>query len=459
MKYRLAFGALCGVALMMLAGCGVVSKVGSLNPIHSGKKEAHRAQVNRIPLIEAGEELNVSDALKGQDFYLPPPAPQADWPVPGGTPEQSVEHVDAGERFVIAWKHGFGEASSRKHHITSPLIFGDGRIYIIDAGETLSAHNPATGATLWKTNLKPKGGRAIGTGWGGGVAYSDGAVYVASGYREMLRLDAKTGKIIWRSSVTAPIHAAPAVANGRVYAVDVQDELYAFNVADGVQAWTYQALTEPARMLKASSVAVANETVVASFASGELVALRAANGNELWNAALSKASRSNALSEIRDIAGRPVIYKSDVYAVSHSDVMAAVDLRTGSPRWTLPISATTTPWPAGDVVYIVDQSGHVICAAREGGQIYWMTNLNPGPKLKPGQKKKKIKHRTYWTSPILASNRLITVSDKGEAVALDPKTGAVQKRLHVGAPILISPIAVGPLIYLVSDNGQLIAIR
>ena len=99
--------------------------------------------------------------------------------------------------------------------------------------------------------------------------------------------------------------------------------------------------------------------MVASFGSGELVALRIANGNDLWAEALSRASRTSALSEIRDIPGRPVIYQGDVFAVSHSGVFAATDLRTGQPRWSLPVVGITTPWAAGDVVYVVAKDGKV----------------------------------------------------------------------------------------------------
>ena len=94
----------------------------------------------------------------------------------------------------------------------------------------------------------------------------------------------------------------------------------------GAPSWTYQALSESARILSASSPAVSGDTVVAAFGSGELVALRAANGNDLWNEALSRASRTNALSEIRDIPGRPVIYQGDVFAVSHSGVFSATSV-------------------------------------------------------------------------------------------------------------------------------------
>ena len=73
----------------------------------------------------------------------------------------------------------------------------------------------------------------------------------------------------------------------RVYVIDVNDELLTFNAENGTPDWTYQALTEPARIMAASSPAVSNGTLVASFASGELVALRSDNGTELWNLPLS----------------------------------------------------------------------------------------------------------------------------------------------------------------------------
>ena len=198
---------------------------------------------------------------------------------------------------------------------------------------------------------------------------------------------------------------------------------------------------------------------MAAFGSGELVALRAANGNDLWNEALSRASRNNALSEIRDIPGRPVIFQGDVFAVSHSGVFAATDLRSGQARWTLPITGITSPWAAGDVVYVVDKSGQVVCVARESGAVYWIRDLNEGQGQSKRQKKKLAKHPRLWSTPILASGRLITVSSDGEAVALNPKTGETLKKLKIGSPVLLSPIAVGEMVYLVTDDAQVVAIR
>lgn len=438
------------MASLALSGCGTLSKVGSLSPFHGKRTRSAAASKGvRIPVVALNEQLKVSDALKGQDFFLPPPAPQSEWPLPGGTPGASIEHVEAGANFTIAWRHSIGAPSSRRHHVTAPPIAAGGRIFVMDGAADVSAHDGGSGNQIWRTNIMPKSKRDH-EAWGGGLAFDDGKILVSSGFREVVALDAASGRLLWRTMTDAPLHAAPTVAGGRVYVEDVNDELQAFDEATGNALWTYQALTEPARILAATSPAVDNETLVSSFASGELVALRATNGNELWNESLSRANRTNALSEIRDIPGRPVIYKSDVYAVSHSDVFAAVDLRTGQVRWTLPVSAITSPWAAGDVVYVVDDSGQVICASRDAGQVYWIRDLNAGVKRK---------QRAFWSTPILASNRLITVSSKGEAVAINPKTGQVERTLKLGADAMIGPIAVNGTLYVVSESAQLIAIR
>jgi outer membrane protein assembly factor BamB len=188
------------------------------------------------------------------------------------------------------------------------------------------------------------------------------------------------------------------------------------------------------------------------------VAFNTANGNVLWQNVLSLTNRNNALSEIRDIAGRPVVYRDSVYAGSHSGVFNAVDMRTGTPKWSLPISTITSPWAAGDVVYVTDQSGQLICIARDSGQIYWIRQLNADIPGNPKRKAKK-KIKAVWSSPFIASGRLILVNDNGDAVALDAQTGDLQSVIKLGSPAFMSPIAVNGTIYVLTLAGELIAIR
>jgi outer membrane protein assembly factor BamB len=447
------------VVALAASGC---STVGKLNPFH-GKKTKEVAEGERINVVADDQKLQVSETLKGASFSIPQPQPVAEWPLPGRTLEQSTLNIAAAPNLSVVWRKGFGRGSGRGVHVTAPPVAADGKVFVMDGEAVVSAHDERTGSEIWRTNLRPTEDKRDKEAFGGGLAYADGKLYVSSGYRLVAQLDARSGKVGWRTRTEQPVHAAPTVAAGRVMVVAIDNTLLTFDAATGAPGWSYQALTEPARILAASSPAVSGETVVAAFGSGELVALHIANGNDLWNEALSRANRNNALSEIRDIPGRPVIYQGDVYAVSHSGVFAATDLRTGQPRWTLPVVGITTPLPAGDVVYLVSKPGRVICAARESGLIYWITDLNAGVKAKKkggflgiGGKKKT---RPLWSSPLLVNGKILTAGTTGEMAVIDAKTGNVERRIKLGDPVLLGPIAAGDTVYVATEKAELIALR
>lgn len=452
--------ALLLTAAVAVSGCSTVNR---LNPFKKddGPQEV-ASEGERIAVVAADQTLEVSEALKGADFFLPEPAAVADWPLPGGNPEQSVPHAIGGGNLSVAWKRGFGKGSGGGAHVTAPPVAAGGKIFVMDGEARITAFDARSGSEVWSTNIRPDNRRDK-DGFGGGLAVADGKVYAASGYRVVAQLDANTGAVGWRTQTAQPIHGAPTVAAGRMFVVAVDNTLLTFETATGQASWNYQALSESARILAASSPAVSGDTVVAAFGSGELVALRTGNGNDLWNEGLSRANRNNALSEIRDIPGRPVIYQGDVFAVSHSGVFAATDLRTGQARWSLPVVGISSPLPAGDVVYVVSKGGEVICVARETGQIYWITDLGKGRETRTGGifglGKKHFTIRPVWSSPLLASNKLLVAGATGELVALNPKTGAVEKTMKLGGATLIGPIAVDGTVYVVTDEAQLIALR
>lgn len=452
--------ALLLTAAVAVSGCSTVSRLNPFNRDDGPQETASEGE--RIAVVAADQTLEVSEALKGADFFLPEAAQVSAWPLPGGTPEQSVPHAVGGGNLDIAWKKGFGKGSGRGAHVTAPPVVANGKVYVMDGEARITAFDARSGSEVWSTNIRPDNRRDK-DAFGGGLAVADGKLYASSGYRVVAQLDANTGSVGWRTMTEQPIHGAPTVSGGRLFVVAVDNTLLTFETATGQAGWTYQALSEPARILAASSPAVSGDTVVAAFGSGELVALRAANGNDLWNEGLSRANRNNALSEIRDIPGRPVIYQGDVFAVSHSGVFAATDLRTGQARWSLPVVGISSPLPSGDVVYVVSKAGEVICAARETGQIYWITDLGKGRESRSGGifglGKKHFTIRPVWSSPLLASGKLLVAGATGELVALNPKTGAVEKTVKLGGATLIGPIAVDGTVYVVTDEAQLIALR
>lgn len=458
MNRMLKVALLCGLAVTV-ASCGTVRR--SL-PFGLGGKEGPQATATsgtRISVLEFEQQLTPAASLSGRDFFIPGPQAITAWTQPGGTAENLVEHVIAGADFTVAWKRDIGAGSSKTREIMAPVVADNNRIFVLDGESTVTAVDAGTGATAWRVNLHPAG-RERG-GFGGGVAVGGGKVFVASGYRTMTALDQATGAVLWTSPVEVPIHGAPTVLGQRVYVVDVENQLYAFNTETGLQDWSYRGIPEPARTMRAASPAVTGDTVIAPFSSGEVVAVRASTGQSMWQQVLSRTSRTSALSEIRDIAARPVISRGMVYAVSHSGVLAAMDIRSGSPKWTLPIGGVSAPLPVGEVVYVVSKEGELTVVNRDSGLVYWTRNLNEGRVRQEGGVFGFFDHtvRPVWSGPILASNRLVLANSEGEVVAFDPKTGALLSTLKVGAPVYVSPSAYNGALYVLTEAGQLVSIR
>ena len=454
------------IAAALSGGLSACSLIEKANFLDKQPNKSIAAQGERIPVLPPADTISPSAALKNQDFSIPPPQPLAEWPLPGGNPEQSVEHVAAAPGLQIAWRRSLGVAGlNRQHFVTAPPVMADGKVFAMDGQAHVSAHDAKSGRPIWSIDVRPRGrdDRRDRDAYGGGVAYAGGRVFVTSGYREVVALDAKTGKLLWTTRVDTPLHGAPNVANGVLYAVTIDDQLLSFSTDKGQPGWNYQAIIEPARILAASSPALSGDTIVTGFGSGELIAQRAANGNDLWTEALSQSSRNNALSEIRDISGRPIVYRGDVFAASHAGLFSAIDLRTGQPRWSLPLSSQTTPWAAGDVVYIVSTTGQLVCVARESGQVYWTQDLNlqpaPAARRRRGGRRARAPKKGFWSGPVLVSNRLILVSSNGYMESHDPKTGALLRRVNIGAPMMQPPIAVGDMLYQVTEKAELVALR
>lgn len=448
----------CGAALTVTA-CGTVSNLLPFSLGRSPDAGAVASEGERLSVLEFDQALAPSPALAGRDFFLPGPQAVVSWTAPGGNAENAVEHAIAGADFTIAWRRDIGAGSARTRQIMAQPVAENGRIFVMDGEATVSAVDAQTGAVAWRASVKPEGRE--GGGFGGGVALGGGKVFVSSGYRTMTAFDQSTGAMLWQTPVDVPIHGAPTVAGSKVYVVDIDNQIIAFNTQTGQVEWSYRGIVEPARIMRASSPAVTGETVIAPMSSGEVFALRASTGQPVWQQELSRSTRTSALSDIRDIAGRPVVSRGFVYAVSHAGVLASMDVRSGQPRWQVPVASVNAPLPVGDVVYVVSKLGELTVVNRESGQVYWTRDLNEGRVRQEGGFLGFFDRtvRPTWSGPLLASNRLVLTNSDGELVALNPKTGEVTATLRLGAPAFVAPSAYNGALLVVTDRGELISIR
>src|SRR4029077_8393354 len=244
------------------------------------------------------------------------------------------------------------------------------RVFAMDGAVQVGAYDAATGDRLWQVDLKPEEER--GNSFGGGVAFWQDRLFASTGYARVRALDPADGRVIWKSSVGAPVRSAPTVSDGRVFVVTIENELAVLAADDGRRLWGDNAIPETASLLGSASPAVEGEVVVAAYSSGEIYALTVETGRPLWSDNFSNTRSVNAVSSMADIRGRPVLDRGRVFAASHSGRLAAIDLRSGERAWEKDFGSTQSPWVAGDYVYVLSNDNELICLTRNDGKIRWV---------------------------------------------------------------------------------------
>jgi len=472
---------LTALAVTSASGCQTLSRVNDLNPFAKDNSKVGQGEVagesERISILTFEDQLVVGDTITPDQIVLPQAYRNSDWPQTGGNASHVMQHTGATGNLDRAWSKDIGKSSGRKGRVLAPPVIGGGRIFVVDADNRISAFDETTGSKVWdyKIEVEAKGKTRKGKrrffdrirdplaltdgggrdkeSVGGGLALSDNKVYVTSGLGVIAALDANTGVEIWRSATRTPMHSAPAVSNGRAFAVSDDNELFAFNANTGEVIWTYQGIVESARMLTVPSPAVVDDTVIAPFASGELVALRVQNGGVLWQDALSSSGSVTPLSSLNDIASGPVIADGYVIATAQSGVLSAFDLRTGQRVWSQPAGSIGFPLVAGDFVYTVTTNGLVVCASKLDGSIVWIRELQAY------KNEKKRKKRIAWSGPVLASERLVLFSSRGQMVVINPYTGDIISERKTGGDVFIPPVIANETIYVLTDDAKLVAFR
>jgi outer membrane protein assembly factor BamB len=430
-------------AMALLGGCGLLG----------GKDKPKTPTIgNRVSVLSGEAAIEVDPALAGVAVSVSGPTANPDWPQAGGNAAKSVGHVALGNALGHVWAASIGEGSNAKVRLASGPVVGGGRIYAVDTRATLSALDAATGRVIWRRPVG-KGGDNSRALFGGGVVYDNDRLYATNGLGAVEAFNATSGDLLWTAQPGGPLRGAPTVANDNLYVVSQDNQLFALNPADGKLRWQRESSLEQAGVLGVASPASAQGTVVAGFSSGELDAYRYENGRPLWQDVLTRTTISTAVATLSDIDANPVIDNGRVFAIGQGGRMVAMELNTGQRIWEINIAGISTPWVAGEWIFVVTDQAQLLAIARSTGRIRWISQL---PRFRDEEDKE---GPIFWRGPLLAGDRLVLASSNGMLVNVGYRNGAIISTVKTGERISLTPIVAGNTLYVLSDEGRLSAWR
>ncbi len=430
------------VSVALLSGCGMLKK-GNRKPATMGE---------RISVLDYEKQVQAEPELQGIEIVLPQQQVNAAWTQPAGDPSGSMGHLALSASPTRVWSVGIGQGSNASRTLNAAPVVAENRLFAMDTQARVSAYEASSGRLLWQKTITMEG-ESDKPAFGGGVSILGSRVIATTGYGLVVAFDAASGTEAWRAHLPTPLRGAPSVDDGRVFVVSQDGQLTALSAENGEQLWQANATVEPASILGPGSPSVALGTVVAGFPSGELFALRVENGRTVWQDQLSRTGRTTALGALSGITASPVIDRGRVFAISHGGRMAALDLSSGQRVWERDFAGVNTPWPVGDWVFAITTESELVALSRADGKIRWVA------KFERWKKPKSRKGAVLWSGPVLAGGNLILVSSRGEMAFVSPTDGTVQSRQKLDGPAHLPPVVANGMLYVLTDDGKLTAYR
>jgi outer membrane protein assembly factor BamB len=433
---------LAGVALLALSGCGIFKGGGKKTPVLG----------DRVPILMAESEVTSDKSLADVQVLLPPPEVNDSWAQPGGNAAKSMGQLALGATLSRAWSVSIDGGSNRQR-LAAPPVVADGRLYAMDVDANVHAFTADSGSQVWTTNIAKTDKKTNSARFGGGVSFDGGKVYATDGLGDVVALDAATGAEVWRAKPGGPLRGSPTIDNDNLYVLSQDNQLFALAKATGAVVWTQSGSLETQGVFGVAAPAMGQGTIIAGFSSGELNAYRYENGRTLWQDALSRSTISTSVSSLADIDASPVIDRGLVFAVGQGGRMVALEIVSGQRIWEQNFAGISTPWVAGEWLFLITDDARLVCLARATGKVRWIQQLRHY-----GSEKKK-KNPITWYGPVLAGNRLILTNSRGEIVSASPDTGEPGTVIEGGKSYSLPPIVANSTLYVLDQKGRISAYR
>lgn len=320
----------------------------------------------------------------------------------------------------------------------------------------------------------------------GGLAIVGNTLLVNTFSQELLAIDTRTGSLLWKAPADDILMSSPVVADGTVFigsghnghmgahgsmmyayapADDPKeqvwgrpegDDILAVDLKTGTKKWTYHTVGQ-----NMPSPAYVDGTLV--FGNGDLHAygLRGASGELVWKLPLNGVSTMASAT-----ANGSQVFLADCHDNPFACETLAVDARTGKQLWHSPFgNSDCSPTYADGLVFVsgiesvaepYEFGGYTVVTAldaKTGKPVWSFRTQQPGPYTSIGSSERAVAG-TYADGTYYQA---VTTSDT--IMAFTAKTGKVKWSLKTIAPVKMSPVVRGDVLYAGDTAGVFYAVN
>jgi len=359
-----------------------------------------------------------------------PPPPSLGWLMGTSKKPGPLPEFKATVTAQTMWQASIGKSRPG----FAPAVVGDA-VYVASPDGALARLEAATGRSVWRI--------AAGKPLSAGVGADATLVVVGTDKGDVLAFDTD-GKPLWQARISSEVVSPPDVAEGIVAIWSGDGRIYGLSAADGTRKWVYQRVNPPLTVRNYAGGIVSRGGLFTGTPGGKLIALDHATGNVGWEASVATPKGATELERITDITSLPILQERQVCAVAYQGRVACFDANRGTLIWSRDISSLEGL--AGDArhVYVTDDKGDVHALDRSTGASIWRQD--------------KLAKRQVG-GPVIVGDQLGVVDVEGFLHLLDRGEGTLVGRLATdGSAATAQPVAVGERALWQSQAGNVFVV-
>ncbi|PCE27361.1 outer membrane protein assembly factor BamB [Paraburkholderia acidicola] len=333
----------------------------------------------------------------------------------------------------LAWKSSVGKAG---RYLFSPVAVGDS-IYAAGTNGSVAKIDAKTGKDIWRTK--------VGSDLSAGVG-SDGTLTAVGALKGGVYVLGPDGKLLWKSTVQGEIISPPLVGNGYVVVRTIDGQIAAFNAETGEQKWIYRNRAVPLNLRVSSGMTFAADVgVLAGFPGGSFAAINLQSGDAFWQTPVSYPKGVTEVERINDVTGAPTLVGAQTCAATFQGQLGCFDANSGRPVWEKPFSSTSGVAQDERAVVGGDDWSVVWAFDASNGSALWHTD--------------KLKNREV-SIPYLLGRAVVVGDYQGFVHFLSRDDGTFIARMKTdGSAITAPPVLAGDTLVVQTHDGDLYGFR
>ncbi|MCC2606307.1 outer membrane protein assembly factor BamB [Planctobacterium marinum] len=366
------------------------------------------------------------------------------------------------ERFkpAIVWDDSVGDGVDYYFSRLTPVVAYN-KVFAASRQGIVKAFDETSGKQLWKIDLadyRDEGmfssvtqlwADGISARLSGGITAAYQKVFLGSENGLVFAIDVDTGKVAWQSKVKGEVLASPAVDEGVVVVNTGAGVMHALDAETGEQRWIYESEVPTLTLRGVAQPSISSGGAIVGTASGKVAVVLIENGQVLWEQTVAAATGATELERLVDIDSQTLVFGGIVYVVSYNGTLAAVELRSGRVLWKREYRSYRRMTIDGNLLYVVDASSQVYALDRRNGIERWS---------QPSLRERELTSATPVSDYIVVGDRY------GFLHWLDKASGEIVARLNFGGDdednsVYVEPVVSGDIIYAVTREGDIAAIR